>query len=69
MNKFLVAYTCNIKTEFDKTYTQKIASEVLIADEDFGITQFLLSRWENELTEKYQGITNINIISFSKLDW
>ena len=69
MSKYLVAYTCNIKSEYDQTYTTKIGKEILEADEEFGITEFKLSRWAEELAEKYQGITNVSVISFSKLDW
>ena len=44
MSKYLVAYTCNIKSEYVQTYTTKIGKEILADDEEFGITEFKLSR-------------------------
>lgn len=69
MSKYLVAYTCNIKPEYDQTYTMKIGREVLEAD-DLALSNISeeLSRWAEELEEKYKGIINVSVISFSKLD-
>ena len=40
MSKYLVAYTCNIKSEYGQTHTIKIGREILEVDEEFGVTEF-----------------------------